>query len=167
MEQHSDIEKVLFSFTTYIKRFHEHLVAKYQLTDIPYNVKGREFPKKGIENIDDDDVEYQFHGGGCTFKWGEIEINYDIDASSVHGITISGYPIGKFIQTSPQFKFLPYIDYSYAEMQPVLESLEKKGVLMTRKPSDLGSFHINEVWYESYKDGKVFTGANKDEIDWL
>jgi len=167
MDQATDIEKVLFSFTHYVKRFHEHLVAKYQLTDIPYNVQGREFPKTGIENIDDVDVEYQFHGGGCTFKWGNIEINYNIDASSVHGITISCYPIEKFIQTAPQFKHLPYANYSYDEMQPVLESLEKKGVLMSRKPSDLGSFHINEVWYDSYKAGKIFTGSNKDEIDWL
>ena len=167
MDQSTDIEKVLFSFTNYVKRFHQYLIAKYQLTDIPYNVKGREFPKKGIENIDKVAVEYQFHGGGCTLKWGEIEINYDIDASSVHGITISCYPIGRFIQTASQFKDSPYAHYTYDEMNPVFESLEKKGILMTRKPSDLGSFHINEVWYESYKDGKAFTGANKDEIDWL
>lgn len=167
MDKSTDIEKVLFCFTNYVKRFHEHLIAKYQLTDIPYNVKGREFPKKGIEKIDNVVVEYQFHGSGCTLKWGEIEINYDIDPSSAHGTTISSYPIGRFIQTTPEFKHLPYVNYSFDEMQPLLESLEKEGVLMTRKPSDLGSFHINEAWYQSRKDGKEFSGENKDEIDWL
>lgn len=167
MEQNSDIDRVLFNFANHIKRFHHHLVTKYRLTDIPYNVKGREFSRKGIENIDNVDVEYQFHGRGCTLNWGGSEIKYDIDATSVHDILVSGYSIGKFIQTTPQFRNLMYANYSFDEMQPVLEELEKRGVLMTRRQSDLGAFHINEVWYESYRDGKEFTGANKNEIDWL
>jgi hypothetical protein len=163
---HPDIEKALFGLVTYVKRFHEHLHAKYQLTNILHHVRQREFPRKGIENIDEVNVEYHFHGLGCTLKWGEMEINYGVDESSVHGITISGYPIEKFTESAPQFKHLPYSIYSGSEMDLELENLEKIGVLMTRKPCDLGSFHINEVWYESYGDGKVFTGANKDEIDW-
>jgi hypothetical protein len=142
-------------------------VKKYQLTDIPYNLKGRAFPKMGLENVNGIDVKYQFHGRGCTLNWDGNEVNYDIDASSVHDIMISIYPISRFIQTSPQFRDSPYTNYSSEEIYSILQSLESKGVLMTRKVSDLGSFHVNNIWYESFRDGKEFNGHNKDEIDWI
>ena len=162
-----DIEDIIFNFCSYIKNFHQHLVEKYQLTDIPYNLKGRSFPKMGIENVNGVDVKYQFHGRGCTLNWDGNEVNYDIDASSVHDIMISIYPVSRFIQTSPQFRELLYTNYSSEEIYSILKLLESKGVLITRKPSDLGSFHVNNVWYESFRDRKEFNGDNKDEIDWI
>jgi hypothetical protein len=162
-----DIEYIIFNFCSYVKRFHQHLIEKYQLADIPYNLKGKAFPKMGLEDVNGVDVKYQFHGRGCTLNWNGNEVNYDIDASSVHDIMISIYPVSRFIQTSPQFRELPYANYSSEEIYSVLQLLESRGVLMTRKLSDLGSFHVNNVWYESFRDGKEFNGDNKDEIDWI
>jgi len=39
-----DILKALAEFTNYVKRFNQHLTTKYQLDDVPFNVKGRAFP---------------------------------------------------------------------------------------------------------------------------
>src|SRR5258708_16126375 len=165
MEDTKEIEKVLFDFVYYVKRFNQYLTDKYQLKDNPFNVKGRAFPKSALEIIETIPVEYKFHGGGCTIKWEGLEIMYNIDVSSINDIVVSSYEIVKFISTNPQFS--THLNYSYDSMHHILEILEKKRVLMTRKPSDLGAFHINLSWYEIYKDGGVFDGANKDNIDWL
>jgi hypothetical protein len=82
-------------------------------------------------------------------------------------ITITSYEIVRFIQTDPLFNESIYINYTYEQMHSVMELLELKGVLMTRKPKDLGSFHINEAWYDAFKSGKGFEGANKGETDWV
>jgi len=162
-----NILEVLAEFTGYIKHFNQHLTSKYQLNDTPFKFRGQAFPKKGVEEIDAFTVRYQFHGLGCTLDWAGREISFGVDVSSVHDITITSYEIVRFIQTDPLFRESIYINYTYDQMHSVLELLELKGVLMTRKPKDLGSFHINEAWYDAFKSGKGFDGANKDETDWV
>jgi len=162
-----NLEAILFDFCTYVKEFHEHLIVKYNLTDIPYNVKGRAFPKAGIENINNIEVKYKFHGRGCTLDWNGIEIGFNVDTTSINSLMLSCYSFGKFIQTYPKTKSSEFSHYSYDELHTVLEFLEKKGVLMTRKKLDLGAFHINEKWYEAYQLGKPFEGENKNDADWV
>ncbi|RFM27940.1 DUF6896 domain-containing protein [Deminuibacter soli] len=166
-EKNIDFEDIIMQMAVYIKKFHSHLTIKYQLTDIPFFSKGKAFPKKGVEVIDDIMVEYWFHGGGCSLKWGEIEIHYNTDASSKNEICISTYPVRKFIQTNIKFNNSEYINYNSEDIERELEVLEKKGVLMTRKPYDLGMFHVNEVWCVMRSNGLSFNGENKDNIDWI
>jgi hypothetical protein len=149
------MENALFDFARYVKLFHGYLTEKYQLNSHPFDVKGRAFAKSGTEIIDNLPVEYKFHGGGCTLNWGGREIMYNVDVTSVNDIVISSYELVRFIQTDPEYS----IPYSFNDARLVLESLEEKGVLMKRKPSDLGSFHIKSDWYEAYKKREDFNGG--------
>jgi hypothetical protein len=53
-----------------------------------------------------------------------------------------------------------------SNLQQIMSELEKDGVFMNRKSSDLGSVHMNEAWYEARINELPFTGENKHEIDW-
>lgn len=157
-----DIDTVIFSYVSYIKRFHEFLVRKYELTDIPYNVCGKMFPKFGSFLIDGHAIKYQFHGRGCSFYWNNIEVIYNVDAGSKNQILLGGYGLLKFMVSSEVITE----ELSFDETMVILNDCECRGVFMRRKPNDLGSFHVNEVWYEYHSLGKEFNGENKDDIDW-
>lgn len=164
MDNLLNVEREIFLLVNHIKDFHDFLTQAYSLNDIPYNLSGKIFSKKGEVLINDAQVNYHFHGNGCTLVWNNCEIEYAIDVVSRHGIKIGAYGIGKFLNTLPSGENIE--SYSFEEMTTILQQLELNGVLMTRKPEDMGSWHVNEEWYQSCKVGKEFTGENKDDIDW-
>lgn len=155
-------EVVIFSFVEYVKRFHHYLTMAYNLDDIPFNVSGKSFPKSDEVIIDGHVVKYQFHGRGCSFHWNETEVFYNTDAVSANQIMIGAYGLNRFIESSK----LADKAYSFEEITALMESCEEIGVFMARKPNDLGSWHVNEVWYEYFKNGKEYNGEGKSNIDW-
>lgn len=156
-------EEALFLLVDYIKDFHESLIHAYNLDDIPYNLSGKVFPKKGVIAIKEAKINYHFHGNGCTLVWNNIEIEYAIDPISKHEIKIGAYSISQFLATLPgegDGRF------SFEEISTTLQQLESRGILMKRKPEDLESWHVNDEWYQSRKEGRAFRGGNTNEIDW-
>lgn len=158
------IEPLLFEYVSYIKKFHTYLQEKYQLTDIPYNVSGKAFAKTGSVIIDSVKVDYRFHGQGCTLYCDKFHINFDVDASSIHQTIVSPGAMDMFLKSRIESYDATSLS---SEIRGILEEFEKKGIFMKRKPSDLGTFHVNELWYDSYKNHEEFTGANKNDIDWI
>lgn len=142
------MDEIIFDFVERVKLFNALLTNEYKLTESPYNLSGKAFPKTGFILYGDIKIRYNFHGRGCTFYMDEIEVNFNVDASNIHQIMIGSYSIKKFIETSNyhSFKFMK-------EINEILELCEEKGVLMKRLPNDLGSWHVNEAWYNSIKKG--------------
>jgi hypothetical protein len=160
----SIIEPLLFEYMSYVKRFLAYLGEKYQLTDIPFDMSGKAFPRIGSVTIDSQKIDYRFHGRGCTLYWGKLHIYYDIDATSIHQTIIS--PSGMDMFLEPIIKNYDKTNISN-EMMNILIEFENLGVLMKRKPSDLGTFHVNELWFKSFKNSLPFYGENKNDIDWI
>jgi hypothetical protein len=154
-------EDVLFEYVKKVKRFNELITNKYQLIDLPYNVSGRLFPKIGeIEDENGIIISYRFHGRGATFYEGLTKIHFDVDTNSKYQIIVS---IGGF------YCFLKTYVKDYDENFPVeqlMEEFELRGMFIKRKISDLGGFHVNEIWYESKLKNNEFTGYNRFDIDW-
>jgi hypothetical protein len=55
-------EQLLFGYVSYIKDFNTYLTKEYGLTDIPYHVAGKAFPKIGSVVINNVKVDYRWHG---------------------------------------------------------------------------------------------------------
>lgn len=159
-----EIEQFVFEYVSYIKSFNVCLTSKYHLNDIPYNVAGKSFPKKGAILVNNEDVEYRFHGRGCTLFWGKLHIFFNVDATSIHQIIITPGGLQCFLESRIQ----GYNEKGYSdEIENILNGFEERGVFMKRKLSDLGTYHVNEVWYSAYKNKTDFSGGNKNEIDWI
>lgn len=152
-------EDALFDYVTRIKKFNGLISDKYQLTDIPYNVSGKAFPKIGtIEDGLKNEISYRFHGRGATFWERDIEMFFDVNASSKHQIIISEHGF---------YVFLKCCFEDYNEQFPLaalMEGFADRGIFIQRNPSD--SFHVNENWYELRLNGMSSTGKEKFETDW-
>jgi hypothetical protein len=146
-------EDYLFVQVEKIKTFNDLLTEKYHLTDIPYNVSGRAFPKIGeIINRNGQKISYRFHGAGATFWEEGLEVIFAISPNSKYKIRIN---VGDF------YCFLKTYLTDYEEPVPlddIMENFEERGIFIKRKPSELGHLHVNEVWFESKLSGSIFTG---------
>ena len=156
-------EEVLFEYANRIHLFNDFLVQKFELKDIPYNESGRAFPKIGSLEINNEVINYRFHGRGATLFWDGIEMKFDIDANSNHRIITSSWPYLTFL--SGYVNNFDESRYPFSLIDQVLVSFEKKGFLMARKEGE-SVFHINELWYEKRKLGLEYKGDNNAEIDW-
>lgn len=111
-----DFETILYFYVDHIKKFNEHLFTEFNLTDIPYNVAGKSFAKDGFVNIDGVDVEYHFHGRGCTLFWNGLHIFFNIDVTSIHQIIVTPGGWHCFLET-----YLP--DYKEKGYSSIIESI--------------------------------------------
>lgn len=159
-----NIDDLLFEYVSYIKIFNAYLQKEYELKDIPYNLSGKAFPKIGSVIIDSLKVDYRFHGRGCTLNWKGFDVFFNVDAVSKHQIIVTLGGWERFLETRiPNFNDLHLSD----KTSEIMEDLEQRGIFMKRKPSDLGTFHVNELWYKAYKENVAFNGEGKNDIDWI
>lgn len=147
-------EQLLFGYVSYIKDFNTYLTKEYGLTDIPYNVAGKAFPKIGSVVINNVKVDYRWHGRGCTLFWGKLEIFFNVDAPSVNQIIIT--PGGMYCYLQTKLSDAEKENY-LGRSDEMLEQFEKHGAFVKRRPGGPGTFQVNEAWYSEYA-----TGMGKD-----
>ncbi|WP_127132527.1 DUF6896 domain-containing protein [Pseudoflavitalea rhizosphaerae] len=155
-----DFEQILFECVQIIKKFNNQLAVSYSLSDIPYNLAGKMFPKIGSLYIDGMEFKYRFHGSGCTIFFNNHELYFGIDPTCVNQIIITPGGFNGFLKTF----IIDYEKYQIVyKIDPLFEKLEAKGVFV-RTQSDQVRFHVNEEWIESYKIGIPFTDDNNDKV---
>lgn len=146
MKNDLNFENDTFNLVFEIKKFNKLLQNKHDFRENPYEVSGKKFSKIGlIINEDGFEINYRFHGRGCTFFLKGREYLFNVDTSSFHNIIIT---VGGFFCYLKSY--IPDIDDSYP-IQEIMEGLERKGVFVKRKAIDTGVFHVNEKWYSKYK----------------
>lgn len=120
MNKLSGIE-LLRSYTHHILEFERVLMKQYNLTKLPY-ISLSEFPRRGILQVGSKTYEYNFHGSGCTFSSGVIEVNYDAYIDRDNYLIASPWKFMTFIKTLSD-----NIDLTEEEALKILEKLAKDG----------------------------------------
>ena len=113
------IEKILTDYITFIRSFEALLKDKYEQEINPCSFSQTFFERVGVI----DDIEYCFHGSGCTAKKDGVIYEYDIE---VNEIKFSQWKFSEFVRTHPEFQKLNYSsDYIEYELYQLID----KGIL--------------------------------------
>ncbi|WP_430901905.1 MULTISPECIES: DUF6896 domain-containing protein [unclassified Paraflavitalea] len=138
---------LLHIYVSYIKIFEASLVEKYKLDDIPYNLAGKKFPKNGSLKIDNEFIEYRYHGRGCTLLWNKVKIIFKVDAASENKIIITPLSWDVFLETY----MVQFPEKKYSNMNDcILEHFESIGIFTKRQTKNSSDFNVNEVWISSF-----------------
>lgn len=140
------IEEILFKFISVILQCENLIGKEYNLKGIPYLNKDK-IPKTGKIQGVEAQLEYRFHGSGCTFNLGSIELDYSIYIDRENYITISPWGFSCFVNTYTK------IEIPYTEAQ-VLEWLEMLNAQKLISKIQEGYF-VYEVSFEWYKAVKI------------
>ncbi|WP_409417858.1 DUF6896 domain-containing protein [Flavobacterium sp. PS2] len=116
------MKQILIDYVVFIRGFENSLKIKYNIDRNPCEVAGYLFEKKGVI----DDIEYRFHGTGCTAEKDGVTYAYDISIFVKDEIEFSLWEFSEFIKTHPDYSKLNY-DSVYIENE--LAKLIDEGVL--------------------------------------
>lgn len=92
------MEKILNEYVSFIKNFELLLKKKYDFDKNPVLVAGTLFERAGRIS----EIDYRFHGTGCTFQLNGITCAYDISIFEDE-IQFSLWEFSEFIKTHPNF----------------------------------------------------------------
>ncbi|HTL81714.1 MAG TPA: hypothetical protein VL651_08415 [Bacteroidia bacterium] len=85
------------------RKFEKALISHFRLEKLAnkdlYFI-GTQIPKKGEIDLQGEKLMYHFHGGGCTFNYGAIHLQYQSSSERNGGIEFSVWPIHKFLLSS-------------------------------------------------------------------
>lgn len=143
------IQELLFTYVDLILVCEGHIKKAYNLQSIPYLNKDK-IPKREHLQFDNETLEYDFHGSGCTFKFGPIEINYDIYLDRENYIVTSAYKFTTFINS--------YLDsdskITESQISIMLKKLEDKRII-NKIYENYFVYEINFEWYNAVKNKKM------------
>lgn len=87
----------------------------------------KEIPKHDLLKVDENTIEYNFHGGGCFFKYNDIEIDTSFYTES--GEFVISYSVNKlwdFIKSSKS-----NVDFKeLSELDEILEKICLEGIIL-------------------------------------
>ncbi len=95
------IETILTDYINFIRDFEILLKNKYKQDINPCSFSSTFFERKGTIN----EIEYWFHGAGCTAQKNGVIYDYDIE---VNEIQFSQWKFSEFIRTHPDYQKLNY-----------------------------------------------------------
>lgn len=141
-------EHYIFRYLNEILEFENELKNVYQLQDIPFNELDK-FPKSGLLVLNQKNIEYSYHGNGCTFKYDDIEITYDIYANRVNYIATSPFSIMTYINS---YSFKKDHNEKPVTQVEVLKYLDELSILGAVKKifENYLVYEISLVWYANF-----------------
>jgi len=145
-----NIESSLFHFMQKIDLFEKTLSTRFDIKDQIYGHVNSIFPRQGEVFDGTTKIRYRFHGSGCNLLWDGLDIDYDIDQSSVNRIKVSPWKFNKFLKSVGQHQIM-----TEKQVLDRLIKLEEDGVFVKRKEEDLMTFTINNDWYEKNKKRSI------------
>jgi hypothetical protein len=116
------IEEILTNYINFIRAFEALLKDKYKSDKNPCNFSHTFFKRVGTI----EEIEYWFHGSGCTATKDGVIYAYDISIFGKDEIQFSQWEISELIRTHPDYQKLNYSD-DYIEYE--LYQLINKGIL--------------------------------------
>ena len=141
-----EVREMLFAYARKVIIFEKCLIENYNLLGHPYNEQSK-FPKSGHVSLNNEDIEYSFHGRGCTIIWGQVEIGYDVYVTEKNYITVSPWKFLRFIQTfyhnqnSKQLTQRDSLNY--------LEELRVEDIIY-KLNEEFMEYQIRMDWFESH-----------------
>lgn len=76
------MEHEIYSYAKLVLEFEMELKIKFDLTSVRW-LRIEEFQKVGSVIFRSQEVQYRFHGSGCTFSVGNLEVNYNVYVSEI------------------------------------------------------------------------------------
>lgn len=141
------VKRYIEQFRSYIKSFNKLLMVTYNLDIEPtYNEARTLFPRSGMILDDGVQIDYLYHGSGCTFTKENVIISYDIDVLHNNEIKISDWKFNEFIRTYTKGMSLISID----DLDTIFMKLTERNVLIKRTASLV--FNINEDYFLTQKE---------------
>jgi hypothetical protein len=113
------IEEILTDYINFIRHFEALLKNKYKQDINPCSFSHTFFKRVGTI----DEIEYWFHGSGCTAKKDGVIYAYDIGGNEIE---FSQWKFSEFIRTHPDYQKL---NYSAEFIEYKLYKLINKGIL--------------------------------------
>jgi hypothetical protein len=126
-------------FLKKISLFHYTIKTEYSFEGDVYDEVGRKFPRHGYLDIDDERVNYKFHGAGCSVEWGKIDIHYDLapKLDNKYSVKISPWEYHKYLESLSDDEKYNSTDKVYT----LLLEMEQEGYLKKITISE-GQFEI-------------------------
>jgi len=94
-------------------------------------------------------LEYNFHGIGCTFILGPIELDYDIYIDRENYIVVSPWGFSLFVNTFLKLEE----NYTEAQITDWLEMLNDKKIIK-KIYNEYFVYEVDLKWYYAYKNLK-------------
>jgi hypothetical protein len=116
------MRKILYEYIEFIRAFEKSLKVKYITKKNPCLVAGILFERIGTIN----EIEYRFHGTGCTAEKDGVIYTYDISIFQNDEIHFSLWKISEFIRTHPIYSKL---NYNQEFIEKELAKLINEGIL--------------------------------------
>jgi hypothetical protein len=138
------IKDCLFDYVKIILQFEEALTDTYNLTENPYRCKSLFFPKTGTVKTADKTFVYRFHGGGCSFEIGGIEVHYNYYIPEPNYIVTEPWKFWRFVAT-----YLPKKDMTKDVIAGILKKLSDEKILRKMYPDYL-VYQIDFSWFKTY-----------------
>jgi hypothetical protein len=140
-------QELLYNYIGMVLKCEGLLMKNYNLESIPYLNK-RSIPKSSKLLLDGVELEYNFHGSGCSFILGSIELDYDIYVDRENYIVISPWGFMLFINS-----FLkPVTNYTEEQIAEWLETLNSKGII-NKIYQEYFVYEVSFTWYKAFKSG--------------
>lgn len=143
------IQELLFKYVEVILKCEGIINKYYGLSGIPYLNKDK-IPKSNKLKLDEVQLEYNFHGIGCTFILGPIELDYSIYVDRENYIVVSPWGFTNFVNTFLRLE----VDYTEAQISEWLEILNDKRIIKKIFPEYL-VYEISFKWFYAFNNDNV------------
>ena len=122
------IREAVCKFVEYIVSFEKALQKHFEIDTLPYFEAGRGIPRQGMLLVKGIELQFRFHGAGCTFEHEDLVIDYDMDFSSANRIVVSTWKLLRSLNSLS----LEFAKMNLTEMGLLdhLRSLENSGLLI-------------------------------------
>ena len=122
------IHEAICRFVEYIVSFEKALQEHFEIDTLPYFKAGRGIPRQGMLLVNGIELQFRFHGAGCTFEYEDLVIDYDMDFSSANRIVVSTWKLLRSLNSLSQ----EFAKMNLTEMRLLdhLRSLENSGLLI-------------------------------------
>ena len=132
------LTKQLYRFINIIQKLELVLLEKNSLKGEPMLKSAGKIPREGSVIIEDQDVVYKIHGGGCTFTYDcGLVIDYDFVSRAGTTINFSPWKFSRFLNTVQTKK-----KYTQEELLSYLEEMVEEGLLI-KNPDGLYFYGVN------------------------
>ncbi|EJF51957.1 hypothetical protein SapgrDRAFT_0202 [Saprospira grandis DSM 2844] len=135
------LKKYLLIYAQSVRCFEFAMINKYTIKGQPYFFK-KLFPLKGVIFISDQAVYYNYHGAGCSLKFPNFDLDYNVVGAGDGDLYISLWSFKEFYRAQESIAE----DIPLAKMLACLDLFVQNGVLACHAENGLRSYFFAKNW---------------------